>query len=42
MLEGPWGPGKSFFFGKYFKDRLDEARTDNPEAKEEIVLVSSA
>ena len=36
MLEGPWGPGKSFFFDKDFEDRLDKARAKNPEAKEEI------
>lgn len=36
MLEGPWGSGKSFFFDRYFKDRLAEARKINSEASEEI------
>lgn len=36
MLEGPWGSGKSFFFDRYFKDRLATARAKKPKAKEEI------
>lgn len=36
MLEGPWGSGKSFFFDRYFKDRLAKSKVKDPKAKEEI------
>lgn len=40
LLEGPWGSGKSHFVETYFRDRLEEARKRDAEAKDPLIHVS--
>ena len=40
LLEGPWGSGNSHFVETYFRERLAEVHTSNPDAKDSLIHVT--